>query len=474
MAGLKSRITRAVAAFRRVDSQHVSIPYFTLSEDSGAQRLAIDRAGALLSNAYLTAEQAKARALGSLPCRVYFDGERGREKAEAHPLGKLVGRRWNPLMTAQTGWQWVSLRRDTFGTAYVRVVWRGGAPAEFWPIEANVEVLWDASAPVAPVRYRVSAGDDFTPAGNYFPHEILAFHTCISTDGGVTGRSLAELAAAEIGLNINLTKFYSTIIRKGFNPGGWLEHPDELTLEEVQAIAAKNQALSGTDHAGELRIFDRGLKYNAVGSTMAEADIVKQEEFVLQSVARAVYVQPNKVFDFSRATYSNIEEASIAFVTDTMTGEVTAIENELAKLLDYMQQSGHYVKFDLRGLLRGSFQAQNEGFRIGVYAGYYTRAEIREWQDLPYIEGTDELLQPTAYYTLDPTTGEPKPPPQAAALLGPVLDDARDRIRIRAERDGATDKTVQFARTVLAPIAAACERGGIEFDVDHEIEELLR
>lgn len=467
-----------INALKRVDSTSYSIPYFTLSQSGTAQRMSIDRAGALMSNAYLTAEQAKARALGGLPVRVFTDGERGREKVKDHPVTALCAKRFNPVMTAQTGWQWVSVRRDTFGTAYVRVQWDRGIPIAFWPIEANVETHYDPTLDVSPVRYKVGYGDKFTPQGTYLSPEILAFPTCISTDGGVTGRSLAELAAAEIGLDIDLTRFYANIIAKGFNPGGWLEHEGELTQEDVQAIADKNRILSGPDHAGELRIFDKGLKYQTVGQTMAEADIVKQEEFVLQSVARSVYVQPNKVFDFSRATYSNIEAAGIAFVTDTMLNEATNIEAEVGKLFVAMGEVDNYIKFDLRGLQRGDFKGQMEGFVAGIYGGAVLRAEVREWLDLPFIEGTDELLQPAAYYTVDPQTGEakalPAPPARstdASNILGPVLADARSRISARLGKDGDTDKTRDFARTVLSPVAAAYAAAGVPFDTDAEIEE---
>jgi hypothetical protein len=98
--------------------------------------------------------------------------------------------------------------------------------------------------------------------------------------------------------------------------------------------------------------------------------------------------------------------------------------------------------------------------------------------DLPFEEGSDELLQPAAYYAIDPTTGEAKPAPkptgsQAASVFGPVLADARDRIKARVDKDGPTDKTAHFARLVLAPIASSHEAAGIAFDIDNEIREAL-
>lgn len=465
--GLKNMLTRVD------DSRAPIAQYLTLDGSSPTRRLVVDKAGALFSTAYLAAEQAKARALGSLPCHVYRDSDKsGRDKVGDHPLAWLVSRRWNHIHTAQTGLQWLSVRRDTFGTAYVRVQWYRGEPTALFPIEAPVETLYDAAETI-PVRYNVPEGDRFTPKGVYLPHEILVFPTCISTDGGVTGRSLAELAAEDIGLSIDLTRFYANVIQKGFHPGGYLEHEAKLTEDDVRKLAAKNAILSGVDHAGEVRIFDQGLKYHALSASMAEADIVKQQEFILQSVARALYVQPSKVFDYSRATYSNIESAQIAFIVDTLMPEVTAIEAEFAKILDYMGQRDTYVKFDMRGLQRGDFKSQMEGYVAGVYGGIYTRADVRAWQELPFLEGTDELLQPTAYVSIDPETGETTAyGKNAQDALAPVVQDAVQRVQARIEADGDTPRTLEYARTVLAPVARAHALAGRPFDTDAVIEEI--
>lgn len=459
--------------FKRVDSGRAfSVPYFTLDGSSSTRRLAIDNAGALFSTAYLAAAQAKARGLGSLPSGVFRDAERyGREKV-SHPLNHIINSRWNPFMTSQDGWQWLSVFRDTMGQAPVRVEWLRGEPVAFWPISTEVEQHYAEGSD--PVRYVIRTGDKFTPAGTYLSHEILIFKTCISTDGGVTGRSLAELAAEDIGLSVDLTRFYASVIQKGFHPGGYLEHDRKLELEDVQAIAAKNKVLSGPDHAGELRIFDQGLKYHSLSASMAEADIVKQQEFILQSVGRALYVQPPKMMDFSRATYSNIGDANISFVVDTLLSEVTNIERELGKITAAMGTPELYVKFELRGLMRGDFKGQMQAYKDGIWAGVYKPAEVRAWEELPFAEGSDELLRPANYFSIDPITGEARPlPAKQQNALAPVLADARSRIADRVAKDGDTPKTREFARTVLTPVAKAYELAGAEFDIDHETEEAI-
>ena len=458
-------------ALRRVDGTPAfSLQYLSLS--SPTERARVDRLGALFSSAYLAGTQAKSRALGSLPSAVFRDAERyGRERVE-HPLNVIINGRWNPLMTSQDGWQWVSVFRDAMGQAPVLVEWSRGEPVAFWPITVPVEQHYDFTARA--VRYVITEGDRFTPKGTYLGHEVLIFKACISTDGGVSGRSLAELGAEDIGLSVDLTRFYRNIIARGFNPGGILETDRELDDDDVRALQRRNAKVSGADHAGQLRIFDRGLKWVSIGSSMAEADIVKQQEFVLQSVARTLYVQPPKMMDFSRATYSNIGDANISFVVDTLLSEVTNIERELGKITAAMGQPGLYVKFELRGLMRGDFAGQMQAYKDGIYAGVYQPAEVRAWEELPFVEGSDELLRPANYFSIDPVTGEARPlPAREQNALAPVVADARERIAARVAKDGDTPKTREFARTVLTPVAKAYELAGAEFDIDHETEEAI-
>lgn len=459
------------AALRRIGGTGGGAYFVTDSSFQSTKTASIAHAGAFMSNAYLAAEQAKARAFGTLPVHVYRNTENGREQVD-HPLARILSKSWNPMVSAVEGWQWLTPRRDTFGEAQVRVEFRKGVPVHFWPLNCAVDKHWDAER--RELRYWVE-GDDFTPRGWYLSHEIYCFKTPISTDGGVTGRSLAELAANEIGLNIDLTRFYKHVIGKGFSAGGVLEAEKGVTQKQIEEIAEMNKALSGPDHAGELRIFTQGIKYKEVGQSMAEANIIDQETFILQSVARAVYVQPAKIFDYSRATFSNVEQMNIAWATDTIRPEAVAVENILNIMLADMGFPDLYVKFDLKGIMRGDFKSQMEGYRTGVYSGIYTRAEIRAWEELPFVDGTDELLHPLAYTSIDPETGEPRDitwsrsqrTPSTSNALSPLIEDARARVDARRSRDGDTDKTREFAELVFRPIRETAEALGI--DIEKEI-----
>ena len=186
-----------------------------------------------------------------------------------------------------------------------------------------------------------------------------------------------------------------------------------------------------------MRIFDKGLKYRQNPMTMGDINLVDQQTWVLQQCCRVLGVPPSAVYENSRSTYSNVEAMELQFARTTLTNEASSIEGALQPVLDAMEQRfpGCYAKFDLNGYMRGDYKSRMEGYRTGVYAGFFTRAEVREWEDLPPIEGLDEPLQPTAYYPL------------------------RDGVPINPEN-------------ALVPLANACLVAGTEYDMEEEIERL--
>lgn len=398
-------------------------------------RRVVNETGAYYSVAFLSCMLAKSRPLASLPVRVYQETDGHSEKAD-HPLNRILSKRWNAFMTASDGWNWLVLRRDTFGMAYVRVSWNSkGEPTAFYPVDSPVELLFDRETETA--YYEVQNGDDFTEAGRYAAHEILVFKTPVSTDGGVSGVSFARLAAENVGLSVDLEQFYSRLLRNGSHFPGYFETDDDLENNEKEAIAASMKAASGVVEAGTVRIFDKGLKYRQNPMTMGDINLVDQQTWVLQQCCRVLGVPPSAVYENSRSTYSNVEAMELQFARTTLTNEASSIEGALQPVLDAMEQRfpGCYAKFDLNGYMRGDYKSRMEGYRTGVYAGFFTRAEVREWEDLPPIEGLDEPLQPTAYYPL------------------------RDGVPINPEN-------------ALVPLANACLVAGTEYDMEEEIERL--
>lgn len=446
---------------------------------------------AYYSNAYRACALAKARPLASLPVHVYErkDGVRAEsDRRSARALSKLLRTRWNPLTTAQEGFRWLDMTKDLRGNAFARVEWRDGVPSAIWPMSGAPEVeLTEDGAPL--FRY---AGDKFTPSGVYLQREIVWVKSPVLDDDGLFGVSLAELAAKELGLSIDIEEFYSRVINNGSHFPRWLESDSKLNADTIEQIKSQVSDGQGVVSAGKMRIFDQGLHVKTDSSSMVDMSLVEQEKWVLQQTCRTLSVPPQEVFDLSHSTYSNIEQGALNFANKTLVPECAEIERALSSVLWSVGLSDCYVQFDMNGLLRGNYRDRMEGYRIGIYSQFLCPNDVRAKEDMPPYEGGDKFLRPLSYAVVDPETGEAEYPratgggtgqggsgegaaPDGAPseALEAIHKDMRNRVRARLSETGDTEKFREFATRVLAPYANACTIARVEYDIEKDIEELV-
>lgn len=497
---LKNRIAKVSGRFmaRALDAAGVYIPsvQYDFVNHNGVDNYQRDRNSTevFYSNAYRACALAKARPLASLPVHV-FERENGvrvpAKKRAAKDLEVLLRTKWNPLMSAQEGFRWLDMTKDLKGEAFVRVEWKNARVVALWPMSGKPEIEQIRGGSYV-FNY---GGDKFTQPGRYLANEVVWVKSPILDTDCLHGKSLAEYAANEVGLSIDLEKFYSHILNGEGNFPGWLETDVNLKKPDIEKLKDMLESGGGVNNAGHIRIFDNGLKYRSTPQTMVDMSLVDQERWILQQVCRTLSVPPQEVFDLSNATYSNIEQGAINFANKTLMPECAEIERAFSNILWSIGLSDCYVQFDMNGLLRGSYKDRMDGYRIAIFSGFQTRNETRAKEDMPPIKGLDAPLIPTAYNLIDPETGEivyvaqpggaaKEPgfsgegaPPYSGDGDGNAMNsihaDMVERIRNRIDEAGDTEKTREFAVKVLKPYANACLIAHREYDLDSDIEEIF-
>lgn len=358
--------------------------------------------GSLMSIDFAACVQTKARSMASLPFSVVRETGGRRENLGDHPLAALMNGMANEEMPVTALMAWTVLRRDTFGNAYWWVEWRRGRPRAIWPVSAHVRHGFDPSRPEGyRTSYTVSPGDDHVPAGTYFSDEIVNIPTHITKDG-VRGVSLASLSAEEIGLSVDLERFYSSMLRNGNHQLGHVEVPaGRMTADDLQALRTAVDAKRGVGEAGKAPIFGYGAKWVTDQQTMKDASVIEQQRWVLQQVCRACNVPPWKVYDLDSATYASSQQQRIDYVTDTIVPDVRSVEIGLKPVIDACGISGCGGKFKIQGLMRGDDASRSQYYREMAYLGAYTREDIRELEDMEPIDGIDLPLFPLNYGTVN-------------------------------------------------------------------------
>jgi phage portal protein BeeE len=136
-------------------------------------------------------------------------------------------------------------------------------------------------------------------------------------------------------------------------------------------------------------------------------------------------VPPHKVAELGRATWNNVEQFAIEFVTDCIVPMALRMEQEAnIKLYGRNNRGTIYTKLNIAGLLRGDMKARYDSYAVGRQWGWLSANDCRELEDLnPIPNGnvylspanmtTPELIKKGPAKAPEPQPNEPNPIPDA-------------------------------------------------------------
>lgn len=434
----------------------------------------------LASVAVAACIEVRAETFSSLPGGVFRREDRRRIPLQDHPVAKLLFDRPNELMTGGELLRWKQIRQDITGNAMLRVVWQKGRPVELYPLYNKNAELRTKDGKIA-YRYQ---GDDFTPAGDYSAKDILHFRGPFLKNP-LEASSPIDLIKDTIGLSIATEQFFGRFLNNGSHFPTYLETDNALTPDDIKAIASSLKTTSGVLNAGTTRIFDRGLKVKQNPLSMRDADLTAQMRWYLEQICRIYRVPLPLVQDWTHGTYTNSEQAGLWFAQHTITPIAVDTERTVRKLF-VQGEEANYVKFNVDGILRGDYAARTAGYNTLINAGVLSRNEARAYEDLDPYEGGDEFLVPLNMAKANdlgvqpapdaPAKADPIPDPAPADAaeprnaLQPVIDDAIERIRIRAKQDAERNRDAETTRAwalehVLPPLAKAADALGVTVEL---------
>lgn len=155
--------------------------------------------------------------------------------------------------------------------------------------------------------------------------------------------------------------------------------------------------------------------------------------------------------DLSDGTFNNTEQMNLQWVTNGVTPRCIRIETAFNE--KFFFGTPLFLKHNINALVRGDMKSRGEFYDRGVLTGWLTRAEVRELEDKPFIEGSQRLLVPQNMAVMDengniiPVSGEPElvrqieesPESEIASVnmaeaLRPAVEDASRRLAARESK----------------------------------------
>jgi HK97 family phage portal protein len=331
-----------------------------------------------------------------LPCHIYKKNEDGSKfLAETHPLYPLLHDQPNDWQTSVEFWEMMVASLCLRGNAYAFVNrTKAGRVVELLPLHPDM------------VRANMGKGFKMTyqvtlPDGTFQdmgPGDL--FHIRGLTLNGWIGISPIAYARESIGLALATEKFGSQIFRNGAKMGGILEHPGKLSEESYKRLKNSfDDAYSG-ENAHKTALLEEGMTFTKITMTADDSQFLETRKYQRSEIAAIFRVPPHMIGDLERATFSNIEQQSLEFVTFTLMPWLVRFEKAIKRdLLLPQERADYHIKFNVASLLRGDATARSAYYHNGILDGWLTRNEARHAESeignlLSPIEGLGIPLMP--------------------------------------------------------------------------------
>lgn len=162
------------------------------------------------------------------------------------------------------------------------------------------------------------------------------------------------------------------------------------------ATAFRESWGAGGSKAGSIPILEDGMEIKPFSTSFKEAQWTESVKLSREAVAAAYGVNPSLIWHSDTQTYASSKDNARALYAECLGPVLQMIQQRINSFLLPMVDADPnlYVEFDLTEKLKGSFEERASILQASVGGPWLTRNEARADNNLPPIEGGDELIVP--------------------------------------------------------------------------------
>ena len=153
---------------------------------------------------------------------------------------------------------------------------------------------------------------------------------------------------------------------------------------------------AGGSNAGAIPLMEDGMEIKPFQTSFKEQQWVESVKLSREAVAAAYRINPSLVWHTDTQTYASSKDNARALYAECLGPDLQMIQQRINSFLLPMigAEPGTYVEFDLTEKLKGNFEERASILQSSVGGPWLTRNEARRDNNLPPIEGGDELIVP--------------------------------------------------------------------------------
>jgi HK97 family phage portal protein len=365
---------------------------------TGGSGVAVNDQAALGNATFSACLRLNAGTIGSLPFPVYRKGRDGiAREARDSTLWRVLHESPNADQTPVDWLEFVAISLMMRGNAYSRKLKDGNRIVGLEPVRPDfVQVTRE---PNGTLRYRWSADGRAYDLG-----EDEVFHIRGFGGGPISGMGVMQHARESLGIAIAADRAAGAMFANGVQPTGALKFKDWLPPDKrKEAREDISQHVAGAHRQGTPLILEGGVEWQQISLNGDDAQLLQSRGWSVEEVCRWFGVPPVLIGHNSTTTWgTGIEQILLGYLKFTLMPYLRRIELAVSKQLisPAERAAGMFAQFNLEGLLRGDSAARARFYEIMTRIGVMSRNECRAKENLPPVDGGDEILVQSQYVPL--------------------------------------------------------------------------
>jgi HK97 family phage portal protein len=255
------------------------------------------------------------------------------------------------------------------------------------------DVRVERPIPGEPVQYRIR--DTYGSFSFLLGADDIVHIPMFRLPGQLLGLGPIGAARVTLGSAMAAEVYAASYFGNAANPGGVIEAPGDMTLEQVEDLARDwNITHTGPYRAGKIGVLTGGASFKPLTLNAADAQLLEVRRFGVEEIARLFRV-PVSLLGHPVAgamSFASVEAQNLSFVQHSLRPLLERIEQSLSPLLP---EPDGFIKFNLDALLRGTTLERYDAYTKGLREGFLSLNDVRAVEDLsPLGEAGDQHRVP--------------------------------------------------------------------------------
>ena len=340
--------------------------------------------------------------IAQLPLNVYTrNAEADRERDRMSPAARLL---WRPN-SAMTEFEFIrALMTEyfVFGTVYVLVLPDADSRSgwQMWPVPSEWVIETESRNAYAAESITVVAKNSGQPV-KIPSTDYVQFKTY---SPGNPGGYVSPISALRQTLEeqIQAGKFRRQLWSSSGRLNAQILRPANVQVWDEEQRRKFIEAFreswgAGGSKAGSIPLLEDGMEIKPFSTSFKESQWMESVKLSREACAAAYGVNPSLIWHTDTQTYASSKDNARALYAECLGPVLQMLQQRINSFLLPMVGADPdltYVEFDLTEKLKGSFEERASILQAAVGGPWMTRNEARADNNLPPVEGGDELIVP--------------------------------------------------------------------------------